>query len=816
MASKYSDMDDILNNNPLHRFASYNTIFTLSGINEKQLRSSSYLTDQITEVIAMSGEIGSPLGGTQFAGNDFVAEQKIAQEKLDDNLITGHPSNVLKRRKELEDLIKMHKLNASEYQNSVDILSRSHNVYIENVNILSTVGPNAERNLANFTKMDFEMHEPFGMTLIEKIRGCAYLNGYLDYQDAPFLLTIEFKGFDNNGKPLVGTNTDPVSGKHGQSGFLTRKIPVYIVNVEMDVNEGGSKYRCTAIPYTDMAHDNRFTQSRITVALDGLSGIDDWSKRVEKALNEDLMKQEVKDRTRTEGYEDKYIFSYHKDVVSQGSEYVAERDSIHTGSEAVANVILEAQAKAQFERDWQNATGQSTEPFGSQIGNSNSINQFQPNIADMNLTGSKKKTAASQQINANDNLVKMFEDAIRNTTGYQKLIENFWVSYLRGAANSGDSKASGVLDKLNTLNDEEASEYLNELLNDKSKAKTLGGIIADNQYINWFKIKTTVYTVTDRGIDPRTKMYPKIIHYRAEPFRIHVLKILGAGMSLGKIDWSQQVRRNYNYIYTGENIDVQNININYKSAFFQRNVREAKTITEKGIVNNFAEWIKEIVGDEVHPEPSKPIRQYPSIVKGFNSMDVDNPVTAKAQAFYDYLTNPIADMIKIEMEILGDPAYICQDMYTPLQFDKANYDDVRKIYGDATGGLNVMSSRFGSFNADVASPLINIRYRFPADIDDTKTGNMFQYGKPNLEDDLFFSGVYQVVKVENRFNNGQFTQLLTCIRMNNQQGYGPAITLADAAKSDASKISEKSTKGEYDNGTDLEIGQGENQEVTGS
>ena len=38
------------------------------------------------------------------------------------------------------------------------------------------VVPNAERNLANFTKMDFEMHEPFGMTLIEKIRGSASVN----------------------------------------------------------------------------------------------------------------------------------------------------------------------------------------------------------------------------------------------------------------------------------------------------------------------------------------------------------------------------------------------------------------------------------------------------------------------------------------------------------------------------------------------------------------------------------------------------------------------------------------------------------------
>tara|TARA_B100001287_G_C22430764_1_gene411270 strand:- start:508 stop:675 length:168 start_codon:yes stop_codon:yes gene_type:complete len=55
--------------------------------------------------------------------------------------------------------------------------------------------------------------------------------------------------------------------------------------------------------------------------------------------------------------------------------------------------------------------------------------------------------------------------------------------------------------------------------------------------------------------------------------------------------------------------------------------------------------------------------------------------------------------------------------------------------------------------------------------------------------------------------------------MNNQQGYGPAVTLADAAKEDASKITKKKSKKtlEYEfKGNDLEIGQGQNQEVTGS
>ena len=39
-----------------------------------------------------------------------------------------------------------------------------------------------------------------------------------------------------------------------------------------------------------------------------------------------------------------------------------------------------------------------------------------------------------------------------------------------------------------------------------------------------------------------------------------------------------------------------------------------------------------------------------------------------------------------------------------------------------------------------------------------------------LESNIFFNGVYQVNKVESRINNGQFTQMLYCTRLNNQTG----------------------------------------------
>ena len=70
-------------------------------------------------------------------------------------------------------------------------------------------------------------------------------------------------------------------------------------------------------------------------------------------------------------------------------------------------------------------------------------------------------------------------------------------------------------------------------------------------------------------------------------------------------------------------------------------------------------------------------------------------------------------------------------------------------------------------------PIINLRYRLPNDIDEEE-GTTFSAKKKYLQENLFFNGVYQVYKVESRFENGQFLQTLFCVRMNNQQGQGSA------------------------------------------
>ena len=85
------------------------------------------------------------------------------------------------------------------------------------------------------------------------------------------------------------------------------------------------------------------------------------------------------------------------------------------------------------------------------------------------------------------------------------------------------------------------------------------------------------------------------------------------------------------------------------------------------------------------------------------------------------------------------------------------------------------NDQLNCFNIDNSMPLIHLKYRMPADINDA-TGTMFDTKKGQLTADsnLFFSGIYQVSKVESSIKNGAFTQILHMVRLNNQQGIGVA------------------------------------------
>ena len=709
--------------NPLHRYASYTSLFTLSGLTEVEIRNPErYLTGPVHDVIARSSGIGA---GDTSRISDATAFSVNQTEALESQGITGKRADRIVSRGEAGT-------DDERYMESASILRRNHDIFFENVNILSTIGPNSERNLSNFTKMEFELHEPYGITFIEKVRAATFINGFRDYQDAPLLLTIQFRGFDENGKPL-GTRLSE-----------TRKIPVLIVKVDFDVDAGGAKYIITAVPYGDMAHDDRFKVLRTRVEVGTFSFFS--FKRTLEAKLEKQMRDEIDEKTRQ--FPDIYRLEAEEGLFDSALTAAYSLKSQY-GTDSVE------QAKEKKKQEELEEIQESIANAGRDDGLGDYVTQF--------------NSDKTQTVDSGTTIPKAIEDFIKSEPGFFDLTVDFWRAYL---TMSGYKPGGNALfeDKLRR------DKQIRDFLQNEENANEIRNLLKKHNTIPWFKIKSTVYTDTSR-LDAITKMHPKEIVFKAVKYRIPVLKFLATGLSIGEVDWSKYVRKNYDYLYTGDNVDVQGLRINYKSAYYMRNVRgNDKVENETGLEKAVRLSTNITVGKEDYPEPLLPLRNYPSNVKGRSSSVSFRPGGNKSQEFFDYLTNPEADMMRIELDILGDPHYLCQDVFANLK--RINKQKTELVVGRVDDEFD--QNQFGSFNADKYMPLINLRYRLPADINETE-GTMFSAQVQYRDENLFFNGVYQVVKVESKFDSGQFLQTLTCVRLNNQQGEGLNPSLLQSA-----------------------------------
>ena len=713
---KSSDSSE--NINPLHKFATYNTLFTLSALTDEEIRNPEMYLGQkpVHDVIAQSAGIGpnfrtAGLDPFNIDKKKGVAKYAATAEKTE----TGFDT-----------------ITASQ-----EILKRNHDLYFENVNITSTVSPNEERNTMSFTKMEFELHEPGSITFVERIRAAAYNSGFLDYQDAPYLLTIEWKG--NNKAGFAGAM--PTAGGELSTGFigdtLIRKIPIVISRVEFDVNAGGAVYLIQAAAYSEFGMMDRFHLTRHPFTIK--------KARIQTFLQHFALEMQNQQETemnqglRARGYEDVYVF-----------EMDPKLERLCKNLEAPAETTVHGVNREEKE----------VKPSGVGSSNPKATNKSKTTF----YPAGKSFFVNSTAVPANTSVLKVLEDTIMSSKFFQNLTSDFWQEYLLGTQIlSYSSRKNMKWDEKDIKNGEPFKP---------SNAEELAGITAKNTMIPWFKIISTVHTNIKKGIDPITRMYPKTIIYKAVHYEFHILKLIMPGMSIGKVNWESTVKKRYNYFYTGENVDIQNLRVNYKTGYYHRNIVKKPSSATQEIVSTIVRGWDAVWGADpaINQLEVSPLRSYPSITSSKNLVEgTDTRQAIKTQEFFDYLVNPNADMMKLEMEILGDPSYIAQDMYVTINGNVK----ARKPMNMHDGAWN---DQLNCFNVDNSMPLIHLTYRMPADIRERK-GTMFDTdanGTKTAESNLFFSGIYQVSKVESSIKNGAFTQILFLVRLNNQQGIGAA------------------------------------------
>lgn len=211
--------------------------------------------------------------------------------------------------------------------------------------------------------------------------------------------------------------------------------------------------------------------------------------------------------------------------------------------------------------------------------------------------------------------------------------------------------------------------------------------------------------------------------------------------------------RTYDYLYTGQNKDVLDFDINYKFAYFQ----PIPYFDASGNDPDNEKLSGE--SDASNSDKSKSASGASGGVTDTNVIPVNNTIgkllpdqqakgLGMATVFDQILQNPNADLLVANLNILGDPYWIEQKSVL-----------ANDMSGKSEGGSNVYSDN--SVLPDDTEIFIRLNFRVPSDVNDAK-------GLFNIDNAAFFKGIYKVFLCESRFEGGIFMQNLQMIRMKAQ------------------------------------------------
>lgn len=652
--------------NVLHKFASYNYVFTLSGLDSTELKNATFLNGSPHDIVARSAGIGEQ-------DNDII----------DDEGGIGLESAKTLSKRSIEALI-----------NDRTILNQNRDIYFQTVEFDSYHGMGPQRGTGFTTKIRMKLVEPSGVTLFSKLRAAAANNGFRDHIDAPFLLTLEFKGFDELGKAVPGS-TDTT----------TRHIPINIFRCDLNVNQAGTEYEIEAIPNTEFAYMDRFLYTRTSISLNKKQTLGSYFFNLSNALNKQCL-DEAKQNLCTEGKQTEYRIIVHRDLENQLPGNLFDyANTKEVPMESVSDEVL---------------LNEGSEDFG-QIG----------------------YDAKGGQIGEGTSIVKVLEETMKSMPEYKNIVDNWFKRTVKNVIKD----KTVIKGNDQTATESEIKKYLSA--NQKSF------------YVDWFRIKTSVETDTS-VFDDITKMHKKIVTFYIYPSQVHVFRLAVPGASLGGAN-AFFVKKIYDYIFTGNNTDVLNLDINYKYAYFMTSLKDLNpNFFSSSFISPITSWQSNKGGsnrDSV--EPNLQHRSFPG-VSTTNTTGASLQSSRTVDVFMDQLTNPQADMVNVNIEIMGDPAWIPTTQWLPVNATNVIDVDANEKYRN-DGSDPQWNERFYNFNTDVADPVVAIQFKMPSDFND-RTG-LYNF---NSEPSAMFSGLYQVYKTTSTFDNGAFRQTLSAVRFNNQ------------------------------------------------
>ena len=642
--------------------------------------------------------------------------------------------------------------------------------FIDDLEIAGIIAPTSATRASNATTTSFTVHEPYSMGLfLQTLMIAANKAGHADYLKAPYALIVEFKGWDDNGNPLdVDTTT-------------RRVFPIKFVKVDFDVSSGGSAYNCSAIAWNEVALSDTTQATNSDVTIQGnnlLELLQTNPNSLSSVLNRRIRENDANGNAINR---DEYIIMFPPTLTSS----LGISNQVGSNSDSRA-----AMTEEEFYAAW---TGNPSEIFDF---DSDLLEQDQSQAYNQYL----ELSAARNNVSAT---IRRVAESLENTNSIGKAtIDSGMVT--GGAVPFGEEaytydQRTGIYrsDQVQISRDFRSFQFpqgtkIEDIIEELVILSTYGQQAATelqpdaDGMINWFRVHAQTFLSPDEQIRNRAGENPKVYVYSVVPYRVHSSVFSNASQpSVGVEQRKASAAKTYDYIYTGQNDDIIDFEINFNNAFFNAlnsnlngaggTILQTRDSTGASQTPQFdaaegAEGVKSLNSD-------RPIREVPNSSRTGQAggSDADTPAILVARQFNEAITGSSVDMITMELTILGDPYYLADS-------GQGNYN---------SPPLALAYTTDGTMDYQRSQVEVVINFRTPIDYN-TNDGTMI-FPQDTIPVKTF-SGLYMISTLTSKFSGGKFTQTLSLIRRPNQDSDIGTTGTADSTRAVASTEGDNTTR----------------------
>ncbi len=687
-------------------------------------------------------------------------------------------------------------------------------LFIDSVNIDAIVAPSPKNKHTQATGVSFTVKEPYSMgKFLETLHLAAMVANDDDgtkstnYYNSPYALIIDFKGENDAGQ--LGYGKD--------ESALRRIVPIRITAADFNVTAGGATYEVSAIPWNEAAFSSNVEKIPHDITLDGTTVHEVLQSGEYSLMNQlnfrGIPKPEVatKGPAAGKGLNDDIYLTMKKrkpnDYViwfPTDNELITQRTAPDIGEIQVEQATLEY--KGMGKTEWQNnmskvpTRNKTIETiFGGKLNVSQSLgNGIQVTQArgrsDFGVAAFTGNNIGKAKMVTDDSFYEALGKAFPDPESENQSVDVGGLNYLYDKKNKLYHRNKVIFDASSKhftfLGGTPISDIIEQVILLSDYGHSIAKKESEPGKTDWFRVQPKVFQMQDSAIAQATGRHPQIFAYTLIVYKVIsdiFLSPTDQANAVATLD--NQVKKAYNYFYTGQNLDVLDFDLSFKFAFYQPVPADKgdtpaiqTSLTKGGILqgkNTFDTTTGSTMNAGVLGEGYA--TQQGESKEGYGSQD-ETPAARVARHFNDVIINSSVDLVSCDLTIMGDTYWLPNSglgNYTqPSGYVSINDEGTVKGFADADGDAPFTTSQV----------LCKLNFRTPFDYAMDETGGQMAFPTASAKDKTqkigAFSGLYRVWQVKNEFNSGKFVQILSMLRVRNQEVKVKRGTKANIKKAD--------------------------------